>query len=178
LDKADVGVVKIEDGADPRAVQQALRETLPDDVVVLTRDEMAELESKFWNDNSAIGYVFGLGMAVGFGIGIIICYQILYTNVISYLPQFATLKAMGYSDAYLVGVVLQQGLFLALLSFVPAIAGAQLLFWGISKATGLLMFLTVWRIALVLVLTVLMCMVSGVIAVRRVVAADPAEVFQ
>jgi putative ABC transport system permease protein len=178
LDRVEIGLVRLAPGADLRAVQSELQQGLPEDVKVLTRSELAALETKYWQDSSAIGYIFTLGMAVGFLIGIIICYQILFSNVSNYLPQFATLKAMGFTNRYLVGVVIQQGLFLAVLGFVPAVAVAQLLFWGVSALTGLLMFLTVFRITFILLLTVAMCTVSGIIAVRGVISADPAEVFR
>lgn len=178
LSKVQVGVVQLAPGADLRTVQRELRQALPDDVVVFTKREFVEQEVRYWRDNTAIGYIFSLGMAVGFGVGIVICYQILFTNVVSYLPQFATLKAMGYSDRFLVGVVLQQGLFLAILGFIPAVGAAQGLFWIVGGLTGLLMFLTPLRMALILVLTVAMCQISGLLAVRRVLTTDPAEVFK
>ncbi|HWG45291.1 MAG TPA: ABC transporter permease DevC [Gemmataceae bacterium] len=178
LDRLEIGLVRLTPGTDLLAVQRELRETLPDDVKVLTKAELAALEVKYWKESSAIGYIFSLGMAVGFVIGIIICYQILFSNVSNYLPQFATLKAMGFTNRYLVGVVLQQGFFLAILGFIPAVGVAQLLFWGVSGLTGLLMFMTIFRIAFILLLTVAMCMVSGIIAVRGVIKADPAEVFR
>jgi putative ABC transport system permease protein len=178
LDRVEIGIIQLKPGANPRTVQQALRQALPDDVEVLTKQELVEKETRYWRDNTSIGYIFSLGMFVGFVIGILICYQILYTNVASYLPQFATLKAMGYTDAYLVGVVVQQGVFLAILGFLPAVLVAQVLFWVVSGLTGLLMFFTPLRLVFILLLTVAMCMVSGAIAVRRVVRADPAEVFR
>jgi putative ABC transport system permease protein len=176
--KVYIGVVHLQPGADLRAVQRRLREALPADVAVLTKPEMLARETRHWQENTAIGYIFTLGMTVGFMVGIIICYQILYTIVGNYLPQFATLKAMGYTDRYLMGVVMQQGIFLALLGFLPAIVLAQLLFKVVGQLTGLLLYLTPLRIAFILVLTVAMCMVSGAIAVRRIFTADPAEVFK
>jgi putative ABC transport system permease protein len=178
LAEVEVGVVQVAPGANVFAVQQELRQRLPDDVVVLTKPELVEQESRYWRDNTVIGYIFSLGMAVGFVVGIIICYQILYTNVLSCLPQFATLKAMGYSDGYLVSVVLQQALFLAVLGFIPAVGAAQVVFWIVARLTGLLLYLTPLRLAFILALTVAMCMTSGIIAVRRVLTADPAEVFK
>jgi putative ABC transport system permease protein len=151
---------------------------LPDDVDVLTKQELLDRESRYWQDNTAIGFIFSLGMVVGFIVGIIICYQILYTNVNNYLPQFATLKAIGYTDGHLVGVVLQQAVFLAVLGFIPALAVSQLLFSVVAGLTGLLMFLTPLRIGSIFVLTVAMCVVSGAMAVRRILTADPAEVFR
>jgi putative ABC transport system permease protein len=161
-----------------RAVQEELRRRLPRDVLVLTKAELIDLEKYYWANNTAIGLIFPLGMMVGLFIGVLICFQILFSNVASYLPQFATLKAMGFSDRFLIGVVLQQALFLAVLGFVPAAGLAWLLFRLIGGATGLLMYLNVWRLAFVLFLTVAMCMVAGVVAVRDVLRADPAEVFR
>lgn len=178
LTRVDIAVIEIDPGADRYTVQKRLQEALPDNVLVMTKAELIKREMDYWGDNTAIGYIFGLGMVVGFVIGIIICYQILYTNVINYLPQFATLKAIGYSDARLVSIVLQQGLFLAVLGFLPAIPAAQVLFWLVSHWTGLLMSLTPLRLATLLLMTVAMCMISGAVAVRKVVTADPAKVFK
>ncbi len=178
LDTAEVGVVRLERGADLLAIQRRLRDVLPDDVLVLTRQELLDLELDYWHNNTAIGYVFTLGMVVGFVIGTMICYQVLHTNVSHYLPQFATLKAMGFTRRYLVGVVLQQGVFLALLGFVPAVVVCQVLFWAVAWATGLLLEMTPLQLAFVLTLTVAMCLLSASLAVRRVLTADPAEVFR
>ena len=178
LDEVTAGIVKLAPGAKAETVKRQLTRDLPDDVKVLTKPELVEMEMTYWRENTATGIIFGLGMAVGFAVGIVICYQVLYSSVSSYLPQFATLKAMGFSDAYLVGVVLQQALFLSILGFIPALAAVQGLFMVVGNLTGLLLFLTVGRIAFIFVLTVAMCMVSGIIAVRRVVQADPAEVFR
>jgi putative ABC transport system permease protein len=179
LSQVEIGVVRVASGADVRAVQQELQRRLgQEDVRVLTKGELIDLEQHYWATSTAIGYIFPLGMGVGLVIGVLICFQVLYSNVSSYLPQFATLKAMGFTDRFLVGVVLQQALFLALLGFVPAAALSWVLFRLISGATGLLMYLNVWRLAFVLFLTVVMCMVAGVFAVRDVLKTDPAEVFR
>jgi putative ABC transport system permease protein len=178
LSRVEIGVVRVASGAGVKAVREELRRRLPEDVLVLTKDGLMDLEKNYWATSTAIGYIFPLGMMVGLFIGVLICFQVLYSNVSGYLPQFATLKAMGFSNRFLVGVVLQQGLFLALLGFVPAAGLAWLLFRAVAGATGLLMFLNFWRMAFVLLLTVGMCMVAGVAAVRDVLKADPAEVFK
>jgi putative ABC transport system permease protein len=178
LNQVMVAVVRLEPGADLLTVQDRLRDSLPDDVTVLSKQEFAELETRYWRDSTAIGYIFSMGLAVGFFIGLVICYQVLYSNVSNYLPQFATLKAMGFTDRFLVGIVLQQGLYLSLWAFIPGVAAAQVLFWVVGQLTGLLMFLTPFRVLYVLGLAVLMCMISGAIAVRRILTADPAEVFR
>ncbi|MBM4072457.1 MAG: FtsX-like permease family protein [Planctomycetes bacterium] len=173
-----VGVVQVAKDTDVHAVRQNLSRSLPADVKVLTKQELVNMEIRYWEENTAIVLIFTLGTVVGFFIGIVICYQILYSNVSHYLPQFATLKAMGFTSRYLVGIVMQQSIFLAGLAFLPALAAAQGLFWIVGGLTGLLMLLTPWRIAFILVLAVAMCAVSGIIAVRRVMHTDPAEVFK
>jgi putative ABC transport system permease protein len=88
------------------------------------------------------------------------------------------MKAMGYSDWYLIGVVLQQAVFLAVMGFLPALVVAQIMFSIVAGLTGLLMFLTPLRILLIFGFTVVMCMGAGAIAVRRILTTDPAEVFR
>ena len=178
LDRVMIAVVRLQAGADRSTVQASLQESLPDDVLVLSKKEFEELETRYWRDSTAIGFIFSMGLAVGFFIGLVICYQVLYSNVSNYLPQFATLKAMGFTDRFLVGIVLQQGLYLSLLAFLPGIAVAQMLYWLVGQLTGLLMFLTPLRVLSVLGLSIVMCMLSGAIAVRRILTADPAEVFR
>jgi putative ABC transport system permease protein len=172
-----LGLVRVAAGADPERVAAALRAALPDDVAVLTRQRFFEQEMDFWHEYTPIGYVFGVGAGLGFLVGVIICYQILYTAVADNLPQFATLKAIGYPDSFLVRVVLAEALLLALLGFAAGFAISQGLYVLVAAWTGLPMRLTAGRAAVLLVLTVAMCAVAGLVALRRVVRADPAEVF-
>ncbi len=179
LDHVDLGVVKLRADADPQVVQQQLQSILPADVQIQSIDEMIEQEKRYWQQATPVGFAFTFGMVMGFLVGLIICYQILSTDVSDHLPEYATLKAMGYSNAYLRGVVLQQGILLSLIGFVPGLIVSALTYAYLSARTGLPMDLWQWqRIGLVFVLTVGMCVVSGLIALRRVEQADPAEGFR
>ena len=177
LESVELGVVQTAPGADALAIRRVLRDALPDDVAIFTRDELVRKEMSYWQTSVPIGYVFGLGAVMGFVIGSIICYQILFNDVSDHLPQFATLKAIGYPNRYLVGVVVRQGLLLSILGFVPGSVVAHVLYRQLDAAAGLPMQLTVPRLALVQALTMVMTVLSGLLAVRRAVAADPAEVF-
>src|SRR5207244_5824682 len=108
-------LVKVADGADPKAVRDALRAALPDDVRVLPRADLASEEEGFWTNSTPVGFIFMLGLVVGFVVGVVICYQILATEVNDHLAEFATLKAMGYHDRYISGVVIQEALWLSVL---------------------------------------------------------------
>src|SRR5262249_36783592 len=122
-------------------------------------------------------FVFGLGMGMGFIIGAVICYQILFADVADHLAEYATLKAIGYRNRYLTWVILQEALLLGVLGFLPGLALGWLLYTGIAGWTGLPLRLTLARSLLILVLTVMMCVLSGAIALAKVQSADPAEVF-
>ena len=173
----EFGLLKVVPGADIVATQRAVADVLPDDVRVLTRNELADLIQNYWSNSKPVGAVFGLGMVVGFLIGVTICYQILYTDVVDHLPQYATLKALGYHNNHLVRIVLQKALYLGALGFVPGLIVSLLMYAAVESYSGILMRLTIGRTLIVLIATMAMCLVSGAIAIRRVIQSDPAEVF-
>ncbi|MEN9232054.1 MAG: ABC transporter permease DevC [Thermostichus sp. DG02_5_bins_236] len=173
----DIGVVQLQPGVDPKPVVQQMRALLAEDVRVLSREEFIDMEKTYWEEGTAIGFIFGLGVGMGFIVGIVIVYQILYTDVSDHLAEYATLKAMGYTDGYLLGVVFQEAIFLAGLGYIPAFALSILLYDLTANATLLPVGMTLNRAALVLGLAVTMCFISGAIAVRRLRAADPADIF-
>ncbi len=150
---------------------------LPNDVRVLTLEGFAEVEKQYWETGTAIGFIFTLGTAVGFIVGIVIVYQILYSDVSDHLPEYATLKAMGYTDRYLLGVLLQEALFLAILGFLPGFILSFGLYQVTYAATMLPIFMKTERAIRVWILTVIMCSFSGAIAMRKLRSADPADVF-
>jgi putative ABC transport system permease protein len=175
--RIDLGLIRLASGADPIAVRDAIAAAIPRDVEVLTRDAFIAKEIAYWSTATPIGYVFAFGAAVGILVGAIIVYQILFTDVSDHLREYATLKAMGYRDRYLFGIVLQEALLLALLGFVPGAAVAALLYRVAGDATKLPMQMELGRSALVLALTIAMCCIAGAVALRKVRSVDPAEVF-
>ena len=173
----DLGLVELEPGADPVAVRDAIAAGIPRDVEVLTKAGFISREKGYWDSNTPIGFVFLFGVIMGLVVGGVIVYQILFSDVSEHLREYATLKAMGYRNAYLVSVVLQESVILALLGYVPGLIVTLGLYRVSEAATGLPLELTTERAAFVLVLTLAMCCISGAIALRKVRSADPAEVF-
>jgi putative ABC transport system permease protein len=176
-DRITVGLITLKPGADLQKLQSQLAAALPNDVKVLTIEEFAQIERKYWENGTAIGFIFGLGTAVGFVVGIVIVYQILYSDVSDHLPEYATLKAMGYTDNYLLGVLFQEALFLAILGFIPGLILSFGLYQLASTATMLPIFMKLERAITVWILTAIMCSFSGAIAMRKLRSADPADVF-
>jgi putative ABC transport system permease protein len=173
----EVGVVKLASGSDPISVQQAIRSALPREIAVMTKGELLELERKFQADVSSAGPIFAMGTVVGFVVGMLIAYQIIYTDLAEQLPQYATMKAMGYRNPYLVRVVLEQGALTGLAGWVPAWLLSLLLYRVVGAVALLPMRMTAEITLVSLLLTLGMCLISAILAVRRVIAADPAEVF-
>lgn len=177
LANVELGLLHLAPGAKASEVVTALRQHLPQDVFVETKEAYIKRERHYWRTRTPIGAIFGFGAAMGVVIGIIICYQILYTNVLDHLPQFATLKAIGYTNRFLIGVVLKQALILSCFGFLSGLCTSFLFYRLVSHWSGLLMNLTPSRAALVCGLTIGMCLLAGTLAIRRIMLTDPAEVF-
>jgi putative ABC transport system permease protein len=177
LGLVDLGLIRLRPGADPTAVQARIGAFLPADVLVLTRDEYVQREVDYWSGSTPIGYVFTLGAVIGVLVGLIIVYQILFADVQTHLAEYATLKAMGYSQGFLRGLIFREAVILSVLSFVPALGLAMLLYAQAAEATQLPMAMTVDRGLVVLVTTIGMCCLSGLLAIRKLKGLDPAEVF-
>jgi putative ABC transport system permease protein len=173
----EVGLIKLKPGSNVQAVTQNIRKYLGPDIRVMTKQEYIDFERNFWASNTAIGFIFTLGAIMGFIVGTVIVYQILYTEVADHLSEYATLKAIGYSHKYLLNVILQESLILAFLGYIPGFGFALFLYQKAREATLLPVFMTPDRAILVLILTVIMCYLSGVIAVRKLRAVDPADIF-
>jgi putative ABC transport system permease protein len=147
-----------------------------DDTRILTMQGYIDFEKGYWQKSTAIGFIFSLGTVMGFIVGIVIVYQILYTDVSDHLAEYATLKAMGYGNLYLAQVVIQEAFVLSILGFIPGL-GISFFLYNLTKNATLLP-LYIWDKAIpVMILTIVMCVISGAISLRKVQSADPAEIF-
>ncbi|MFZ4640584.1 MAG: ABC transporter permease DevC [Nodosilinea sp.] len=177
---ADIGLVQLQPGVAVEGVVRALRQRLPEDVLVLPKygpEGFIRRERQYWEKNTNIGFVFSLLTTMGFMVGIILVYQILYTDIADHWSEYATLKAMGYTNRFLLGVVIQEAMILSVLGFIPALLASLVLYHLGENITGLRFTLTQERIRGFYILTFMMCLVAGAIAVHKVQRTDPAEVF-
>ncbi|NET38404.1 MAG: FtsX-like permease family protein [Cyanothece sp. SIO1E1] len=173
----DIGLLKTAPNANIDVLVETLRDNLPKDVLIFTKTGFEAREKTYWQENTNIGFVFTLLTTMSFVVGIILVYQILYTDVADHWAEYATLKAMGYTNGFLLGVVLQEALILSFLGFIPGFGVSGLLYNAAGSATGLIFQITLERVLNLFVLTFIMCLISGAIAVRKVQSTDPAEVF-
>lgn len=176
-DKVDIGLITLKPGADIEKVRLNLKSNLPQDVKILTKEEYIAMEKQYWAVRTPIGFLFNLSMAMGFVIGIAIVYQILYNNISNHLIEYATLKAMGFTNQYLFSVVFQQALVLTILGYIPGFATSWLLYDFANNATKLPLFMEINKALTVFTLTLVMCIISGVFAINKLRSTDPAEIF-
>ena len=177
LEKITLGLLSLEPGANLQKVRKQLAIALPVDVKVMTKQEFLNFEQNYWKKSSPIGFIFSIGLLIGFLVGAVIVYQILYTDVTNHLAEYATLKAIGYTDKYLFEIVLRESLLLATSGFIPGLIISTVLYDLTKNGTRLPMTINFDRIVFIFILTVLMCFISGVIAMGKLRTAEPADIF-
>lgn len=182
--RASLGLVRLVPGADPDIIKGELLKWLRDTdshselaVQLLTMKEQKEWERARWLNETPIGMIFTMGVLISFIIGAAIVYMILAVDVAARLPEFATLKAMGYSEWFVAGIVLQQAWILAIAGYVIAFVASLILYQVTVMASGIPTFMTTERLIFVAVLALIMCTLSGLLAIRNLWKADPASLF-
>jgi putative ABC transport system permease protein len=173
----NIGLIRLKPGTNPESARKRILPTLPVGIQLMTHAQFVSYEQTYWAKRTPIGFIFNMGTFVGFLVGAVIVYQILYTDVSDHLKEYATLKAMGYTDRFLYGVVIREGLILALIGFVPGWLFSSGMSILTRKVTLLPSYMTFGRSLIVLTLTILMCVGSGMLAMRKLRSADPADNF-
>ncbi|WGV26164.1 ABC transporter permease DevC [Halotia branconii] len=173
----DIGIIDLKPNTDPQKVLASLSAYLPQDVRVVNREDFIKFEKKYWALRTPIGFVFNLMVLMGFVVGVIVVYQILYSNISNHLAEYATLKAMGFKNKYLLSVVFQQALILATLGYIPGLAISMALYDVAKNATKLPVTMSIDKAVLVLVSAIIMCLVSGFFSTNKLRHVDPADIF-
>ncbi|MDJ0795219.1 MAG: ABC transporter permease DevC [Calothrix sp. MO_167.B12] len=173
----DVGVVSLKADVDPEKVMAELRSQLPKDVKIFTYKDFINFEKEYWATRTPIGFILNLMLTMASVVGIVIVYQILYSNISTQLTAYATLKAIGYKNNYLLVIVFQQAFVLAVLAYIPGFAISILMYDFAMEATKLPIMMSLQNAILVLISSILMCMTSGAFAINKLRSTDPADIF-
>jgi putative ABC transport system permease protein len=177
LDQVNLGLIQLKPGIDPDRAAASLRNLLGSDIRVFTRPELEAHETAYWTTRTSVGLLFGSGLIISFIVGVMVVYQILATQVSRQLPQFATLKAVGYGDGFLAGTVTVMALLIVLAGFFPALAAAAGVYAVIREETLLPAEMSETRIAVVFVATLAMAAASALLSMGNLRRADPADLF-
>ena len=173
----DVGAITLKSGVNPQTVQKDLQAHLPNDVLVFTRQGFIDFEREYWANRTPIGFILSLMLTMAAVVGVVIVYQILYSNISTQLVAYATLKAIGYTTNYLLIVVFQQAFILAVSSYIPGVVFSWWLYDFAMKATKLPITMSLKNALIVLISTILMCMASGALAINKLRSTDPVDIF-
>jgi len=171
------GVVRLKPGVDPARAAARLGGILPDDVRVVTREDFINDEQTYWARKTPIGFIFSSGVILAMIVGSVIVYQILYADVNDHLKEYATLKAIGIGDRFLLRLILEEATILSALGFIPGTILTWVLYYITRAKADMPVTFTFGRTLFVLFLTFSMCMLAGILATRKLRSADPADIF-
>jgi len=174
-DRASSILVQLKSDADREKALSAIR-AQAGEAEVLTSDDFSSRSRSFWLFGTGAGAALFAGALLGMIVGTVIVAQTLYSSTKDHLSEFATLRAMGSSNAYIYGVIIYQALINAVIGFCIA-AGIGSLVVQMTAKSALPIVITPWLMAALFALTVVMCVASGIGAIVRVVRIDPATVF-
>lgn len=177
MSEIDLGFIRARDPSRITQIKQDIEAMMGKEVMVLTYAELIAYEQTYWQNSAPVGFIFGMGVIMGLIVGMVIVYQVLFTEISNNLSQFATLKAMGYPQSYLVKVVFSSAMYLALLGFVPGFALSLYLYQLAEQNIFIPFPMPVSKIAFVFSLILGMCFVAGTLAIRKLKSADPADMF-
>lgn len=173
----DMGVIKLHPGASIKQTQIELIGQLNTFVNVFTYEELLQYEKNYWANVAPIGFIFGFGTVMGWVVGLVIVYQILFTDIVNLRNEYATLKAMGYEHGYFIRVVFASAFFLAVLGFIPGYILSVGLYQLAESQIFMPMPMTLSKAVTVFVFILTMCAVAGFLAIRKLKAANPADMF-
>lgn len=176
-DPVNLGLITLAPGADTEKVTAELRQKLSDEVQVFDRAELTTHENDYWTLRTSVGLIFGSGLVVSLIVGLMVLYQTLATQIARHLPEFATLKAIGYRDASLAAVVTIESMMLVVGAFIPATVAAMAVYALIRSQTLLPLAFSATNVALVLAAVLVMSIGSAVLSLGALRRADPAEIF-
>jgi putative ABC transport system permease protein len=173
--KASYFLVRVAADADIGRVSRQLRESLSD-VEVLTASEFRSRSRSFWLFGTGAGAALFAGALLGFIVGTVIVAQTLYSSTKDHLDEFATLRAIGSSGAYIYRVIIWQALLSAITGFFGAAAISSIVVRMTAESALPVVIGPAMTFALFL-LTVVMCVASAIAAIVKVMRIDPAMVF-
>jgi putative ABC transport system permease protein len=172
------GLITLLPGSDPEECAARLTRALPHDVRVLSRRALYRLESDYWVGQTATGKIFSFGVFLTMVVAAVVVHQVLAGDIRDHLPEYATLKAMGYGDGDLARVIQAQAGLYAAACYLPAVLLAAVVYRATDRLANIPMVLTGANLLTALVVTAITSQVAGALTVRKLRLADPADLFR
>jgi putative ABC transport system permease protein len=173
--RANYYIVRIAPDANPAVVRNRLAAGLPN-AEVLTSAEFRHRTRVFWLFDTGAGAALLGSARLGIIVGTIIVAQTLYSSTKDHLKEFATLRAIGSSRLYILKVILAQALISAVIGFSIA-AAIDLALVKMTSDAALPIVMTPGLTVGLFGLTIAMCAIAAISAIRVVTRIDPVLVF-
>jgi putative ABC transport system permease protein len=173
----NLAAIQLKNGIDPDSAATDLRKLIGTGAQIFTHRELVAHETAYWTTRTSVGIIFGSGLLISFVVGIMIVYQIVSAQVSRQLPQFATLKAIGYPDRALAATVSAMSLLIVIIGFIPALAAALGLYSLIRQQTLLPVTMSEMRLLAVFAAALGMALISALLSIGGLRRAAPADVF-
>ncbi|MBI5211066.1 MAG: FtsX-like permease family protein [Elusimicrobia bacterium] len=163
-------------GVSASELRDRLAERLPN-VDVLTKRDYSRRTKLYWTIQTGMGFGFLMMTFLAFVVGLAIVGQTIYAATMEHLREYATLKALGATDAEIRTILWTQAASSAFLGYALGVVGAAWAARALDRL-GLLIAIPAWLYAGVFVVAVVMCLSASVVSVRKALSLDPAMVFR
>lgn len=168
-------LVKVRPGDDPAKVADAIHASTG--LTAYTWDQFQYMTLDYFLRNTGILINFATSVALGFLIGALIAGQTFYSFTLENLRHFGVLKAVGASNWTLMWMVMAQALIAGSTGYGLGVGAVGL--WNYFTTGSNVRFLLVWQIPVITAVAVLLvCIVTALLSVRRVIKLEPAAVFK
>ena len=157
-------------------VQENLKQRLPE-VDVLTQDEFAHKSRMYWTIKTGAGGAILTAAVLGFLIGLVVVSQTIYANTMENIEEYATLKALGASQAFVARIVLSQAL---ICGMIGSVLGLLAVIPSINYAKSLIPWIHApwWLPGAMVVPSLAMCSLASIVSVRSALTVEPGRVFR
>ncbi len=168
-------LAKTEPGKTPAEVVAAIKRQTG--LKARTSREFIDDTIDYYMKYTGIPVNFAITAALGFLVGTAIAGQTFYNFTIENLKQFGALKAMGATNGRIVGMILLQAAVVGSLGYGLGVGMAS--WFGFMLEGGELAYYTPWQLMPITgAAVVLICILSSLVSVRRVLVLEPAVVFR
>lgn len=169
-------LVKLAEGASPAEVRAEIRRRLPFNDVH-SRTDWAERCRAYWVESTGLGLSVFMMVFLGALVGVVIVGQTLYASTMDHRREFATIKAIGGTNADVYRIISKQSLIVALASFAVGMVLARVVS-PFMEMQDLKIIIPPTCDLIVLIGTVVLCLAASLVSFRRIASLDPAVVFR
>lgn len=144
----------------------------------VTREAFIWKTIRYYLAKTGIPVNFAITVLLGFLVGTAIAGQTFYLFTVENIRQFGALKAMGTSNATILGMVLFQAMQVGLIGYGVGVGLAALFGWVVRSASKLAFFMPWQVLAITAAAVFVIVLLASLLSIRRVLTVDPAIVFR